>query len=393
MLQSASHPFGPDVHLIEVDGKSIYLIGTAHVSATSVSLVEQVIRSVNPRCVAVELCAPRYSSLRDPEAWKKSDIIKVFREGKSYVLLLQLLIANYQKRLGDKLHIRPGQEMLTASRCADELGARIALIDRDVKTTLRRAWATMSMWSVFKLLLSALFASTKEDTVSEQEIERLKSADALQDLMGEFSRDFPGIRNVLIDERDTYMAEKLRRLPDSSIVAVVGAGHVPGMLHKLTERHSIEALDSIPPPSPASRIIGWGIPLAFLAVLALGMLSAGGQMSLAMLEAWVWATGIWAAVGALLTLAHPLTVLTAFVVAPITTLHPLLAAGWFAGLSEALLRKPQVGDFETVVDDIGSLRGMYRNRISRILLIMVATNLTATIGAIWGAKKIVELVA
>lgn len=386
-----SHNFGPDVHLVTFDDKRVFLVGTAHVSAASVALTEQVLREVRPECVAVELCEARFKSLRDPDSWKKSDIVKVFREGKSYVLLLQLFLANYQKKLGDQLNVRPGQEMLTAANTADELGLRTALIDRDVKVTLRRAWSKMGLWNVLKLIFASLFTAEKNNEVTEEEIERLKRADALDELMKEFSREFPDIRGVLIDERDRYMSEMIRRRPERTIVAIVGAGHVPGMKRAILDRHEIEPLIAIPPPSTTTKVIGWGLPVVFLGLLVWGLYASGMGTSLAMLEAWVWATGLCAAAGALLALSHPLTVLTAFVVAPITTLHPLLAAGWFAGLSEAIIRKPTVSDFESIVDDIGTVRGIYRNRISRILLTMVLTNLTATVGAIWGAKRLIEL--
>lgn len=392
-MSAAAEHIRENVDRLNLDGRDIYLVGTAHVSKASTDLVEEVIRDIKPDSVVVELCESRYKSLKNPEIWKKTDIVSVIKEGRAYVLFAQLLLASYQKRIGAELNIKPGAEMMKAIETAEEEGAATVLGDREIKTTLKRMWSYLGFWSFLKLLVSAVASIFDSSKLKEEEIEKLKSADALDTLLSEFSSSLPDVRNALIDERDIYLSSKIKDAPGKKIVAVVGAGHVPGIKKWIFETVDISHLDEIPPPSISRRIAAWFFPVLIVALLIGGFFYSGTSTSLEMIESWIWITGLFASFGALLSLAHPLTIFTAFITAPFATIHPLIATGWFAGLVEAIIRKPRVSDFETISEDIGSFRGIYRNRVSRVLLVIVTTNIFAALGTLWGVKVLVTLLS
>ena len=381
-----------EVHKISLNGKTILLVGTAHVSEKSADCVEETIREHKPECVAIELCEPRLQSIENPNRWEETDIFDVIRSGKAYVLIAQLLLSSFQKRIAKKLGIRPGEEMLRALELTRELNVDKALIDREVRTTLKRAWANMSFWSTLKLiagLVGSLFSG--EDNVTEKEIEELKQGDALSALMAEFSELLPGIKEVLIDERDVIMATRLAALKHENIVAVVGAGHVPGMLSAFGKEVDIEPFQEIPPPSKTFRFITWGIPTLIIGLFIYGFFSSGADTSINMLSAWFLANGICSAIGAAIALAHPLTILAAFFAAPFTSLNPTVAAGWVCGLVEALLRKPRVKDFNTIADDVSTIKGIWGNRLSKTLLVVAFANIGSMFGTFIGSWKVVSL--
>lgn len=372
--------------------KTIFLVGTAHVSHSSVELVDQVIREVEPDSVAVELCSSRAQALRDPERWKNTDIISVIKEGKTFLLLAQLILAGFQRKIGKDLNIKPGAEMLRAMESADSVNAAVVMADREIKTTLQRTWSSLGIWGLTKLLASSIMGMSKGEVVTAEEVERLKSSDALNELMKEFSEAMPEVRRSLIDERDQYLAAKIRTAPGSTIVAVVGAGHVSGIKAVLEQEIDLAVLDTVPPRSPLVKIVSWSIPALAVALLIYGFFAGGKEMSFEMIKAWYLVNGFAAAVGAALALAHPLSVLSAFFAAPFTALNPFMASGWVSGLVEALLRKPRVLDLENVLDDIGSFKGIFKNRLTHILLVVALTNLTGTVGAILGIQQVAALV-
>lgn len=276
--------------------------------------------------------------------------------------------------------------MMRAVNTAEELQCLTVMADRDIKTTLKRTWASLSLWTTFKLvgaMMNGLFSSKKID---EKEIEELKSSDALASLLKEFSDALPKVRTALIDERDQYLANRIENAPGNTVVAVIGAGHIPGIKNWIGQSVDVSALEVVPPPGKLGKIISWGIPAAVIGMIVAGFFTSGFSTSAEMVKSWIWITGFTAALGAALALAHPLTILAAFVSAPITSLHPLLASGWVAGLVEAVIRKPRVSDLESIATDVVSMRGLWSNRVSRILLIVAFTNLLGTIGALYGAK-------
>lgn len=375
-----------------IDGeKTIFLVGTAHVSRASAELVERVIRELQPDVVCVELCEPRYSSLKDKHRWQQTNIFDVIRSGRSYVLLTQLLLMAFQKRLADQFDVTPGEEMQRAITVANETGASLSVIDRDIKTTLKRAWSKAGFWSLIKLSTSMLGSLFSKEEVSEEVIEELKQGDALFAIMSEFGQLLPGIKGVLIDERDLYMAEMLRRTAGKKIVAVVGAGHVPGMKAAYGSTIDLAALEQLPPPSLMLRLFVWALPLLVVVLTAYGFYASGSETGQQMIYTWIVATGSLSALGALLALAHPLTIISAFVAAPITTLNPALAAGWVAGLVEAMLRKPRVVDLENIGNDVTSAKGFWGNRVTKVLLVVAFCNIGAAIGTFVGLGKMAAM--
>jgi len=382
-----------NVHKIGLNpDKSIFLVGTAHVSEQSAQLVEDTIRENNPDCIAIELCEPRLQAIENPKRWEETDIFEIIKSGKTYVLIAQLLLSSFQKRIAKKLGIRPGEEMLRAIEVSKELNIKKALIDREVKVTLKRSWSNMSLWAGLKLLfglIASLFSG--EEKVTEKEIEELKQGDALSAIMAEFSEILPGIKEVLIDERDAIMAMSLKKLKHQNTVAIVGAGHVPGMLKAFEQEIDIEPFLEIPPPSNTFKMIAWGIPLVIVGIFIFGFLNSGAETSINMLSAWFLANGICSAIGTMIALAHPFTIITAFFAAPFTSLNPTVAAGWVCGLVEALLRKPRVKDFNTIADDVSTFKGVWGNRLSKTLLVVALANIGSMVGTFIGSWKVISL--
>lgn len=370
-----------NVHLFEKDGRQIYVIGTAHVSAKSAELVETVLRDLKPDTVAVELCEPRYRALRNPDEWKKLDIVQIIKQGKTFLLLAQLMLGGFQKKVGKKLGVKPGAEMLRAVEVADELGAQTVLADREVTITLRRTWANLGFWGGMKVLWSLLLEGLSEgEELGEEEIERLKTADVLEEAMQDFARALPQVRESLIDERDKYLASKISKAPGNKVVAVVGAGHVPGISRYLDQEIDLSPLEQIPPPSPWGKIAAWVIPLAILVLIIYGFWTAGPAMGTKMVLNFILITAISGGIGALIAWSHPLTILTSIVASPFGAAHPLIASGWIAGLAEASLRKPSVADFEALQEEPLTFKLFWTNRVTRVLLVVIAVNLAVSVG-------------
>ncbi len=333
---------------VALAGKQIAIVGTAHVSPQSVAEVQQIIEAEKPDRVCVELDDGRYRSLTEGSGWQNLNIGKVLREGKGFLLLANLVLSSFQKRLGSDVGVKPGAEMLAAVETAKSLGIPVSLCDREISTTLRRAWARTRLWGKSKMLAAMLASVFTSEKLTPEEIERLKQKDILQEMMDELAGYLPAAKEVLIDERDFYLAEKIRSSEGSSIVAVVGAGHVPGIVNRLqstAEPADLSALERIPSRGLLGKSLPWIIPGLVVVLLGLGFLKSGWQMSLNLALKWLLANGGLAALGSLLALPHPLTVLIAFVGAPIATLNPFVGIGMFTGVAEAFLRKPRVRGF------------------------------------------------
>lgn len=369
-----------DIHRLTFEGKEVILIGTAHVSRESAELVSKVIEEETPDTVCVELCQSRYQAITQKNKWKDTDLVKVIKEKKTFLLLSNLLLASFQKRIGKKLGIKPGEEMLRAVKAAGEVGASLVPADRDIRTTLSRAWRLMGFWKKIKLLTQLVLSMGETDSLTEKDIEEMKKKDVLESLLAEMGAVLPELRRILIDERDRYLAYKIRTAPGEKVVAVVGAGHVPGIKKCWNDPVDIGPLEQIPPKGKLVAFLKWGIPSVVAGLIVLGFFFAGASVGVNMLKWWVLANSVLSGIGAIIALAHPLTVLTAVVAAPLTSLNPMIAAGWVAGLVEVLLGKPKVKDFERLPEDISSVRGFWRNKITRILLVVVFTNLGSSLG-------------
>lgn len=369
-----------NIHPLYHQGKEIILLGTAHVSRESVQLVSRVIMEEKPDTVCVELCQSRYQAIRQKDRWLEMDIVKVIKEKKAFLLLSNLLLAAFQKKIANKFDIKPGEEMITAIETAETLGANIQLADRDIRTTLSRTWRAMGLWGKFKLLFQLFLSLRNIDEITEEEIEKMKQQDVLEALMSEIEKSLPVIRDILIDERDQYLSNKIKTASGKKIVAVVGAGHVSGIKAHWGNEIDINALEQLPPKRGFSRFFKWFLPLAIGMLIVFGFYLGGVQKGAHMLTWWVLANGVLAGLGALIAWAHPLTVLSSVLAAPLTSLNPMIAAGWVSGMVEAFTRHPKVKDFENLSEDILSVRGFWRNKVTRILLVVVFTNLGSSLG-------------
>ncbi|MBU0929307.1 MAG: TraB/GumN family protein [Spirochaetes bacterium] len=374
------------VKTLELSGRRITLVGTAHVSSESVDEAVSVIAAEAPDAVCVELDEARWKAMNSPDSWEKTDIVKVIKEGKAFLLLANLALSSFQRRMGADSGVKPGAEMVAAVRAAEAAGIPYRFCDRDVQTTLRRAWGKSNFWNKSKLsaqLIAAAFSNEKPDAA---EIERLKVRSELDEMMGELADYLPSVKEVLIDERDRYIAASIWATPGDRIVAVIGAGHAAGVEEWLGRLAAGEAttdvgdLELVPPKGFLARSAGWLVPALIVGLITLGFFTSGAEASLRLLLRWVALNGTLAALGSLLCLAHPLTVLVSFAAAPIATLNPLVAVGFFAGIVEAWLRKPRVSDFQTLSTDAATLRGFYRNKVTHILLVFFLSSLGGALG-------------
>ena len=372
--------YSNSVHEIQDGDRKIFLIGTAHISKNSVEEVLQVIQTEKPDTVGIELCESRYESLNSNDRWKNMDIFKVVKEKKTFLLLANLIISSFQKKLGDQIGVQPGAEMLEAANAAKEIGAEIVLMDRDVRVTLQRTWGGLSFFDKMKTLSHLILGLLVTEEIKAEDIENMKEIDVVTEAMAQLGEQFPPIKRILIDERDQYMAEKIRRAPGKVIIAVVGAGHVPGIKEELSKDHDLEQLEKVPPPGKLGKFFKWGIPSFIIALIVYGFFHVDTDVSMEMIFRWFWINGSLSALGTALAFGHPLTILTAFVAAPFTSLNPAVAAGWVAGLVEIFIRKPQVRDFESLGTDISHISGFWKNSITRVLLVVVFANLGSGIG-------------
>ena len=383
--------YSGNVHEILIDEKQILLIGTAHISQSSVDEVNDVIEQEKPDTVCIELCASRHQAMMDKDQWKNMDIFKVVREGKSFLLFANLIMTAFQKRLGSQLGVKPGAEMLAAAQASERVNSELLLADRDVKITLQRTWRGMPFWGRMKVLSQLLASLFIREEISKEEIEKLKESDALSEAMQMLADQSPDMKRILIDERDQFMAEKIRQAPGKRIVAVVGAGHVKGLTGELEREHNLAELETVPPPGKLGIWLKWGIPTLIVGLIGYGFFAVDTDVSIEMIQRWFLINGTLSAIGTAIAFGHPITIATAFVAAPFTSLNPAVAAGWVAGLVESFLRKPQVRDFENLADDITHLRGFWQNNITRILLVVMFANLGSAIGTFAGGFAIASL--
>jgi len=378
-------------HRLDFDEREFILVGTAHVSKKSAQLVRTVIEEENPDTVCVELCQSRYQAIKQKDRWQDTDIIKVVKEKNSFLLLSNLLLASFQKRIAKQFGIKPGQEMITAIETAETVGAQIHLADRDIRTTLSRTWRIMGFWGKMKLMFQLMLSLGQLDEIKEEDIEKMKQQDVLETLLAEVGKSLPALKAILIDERDQYLAEKIRTAPGNKVVAVVGAGHIPGIKKSWNTDIDTRALEQLPPKGKSIGIIKWLIPAVIIGLFIAGFFYGGAKAGADMIIWWILANGLLAGVGAIIALAHPATILSSILAAPLTSLNPMIAAGWVAGLVEAFSRKPKVKDLESLPDDILSIRGFWKNNVTRILLVVIFTNLGSSLGTFVAFPVIVKV--
>lgn len=383
------------IHRLSHGEKQITLIGTAHVSKQSAALVTETILAENPDTVCVELCHTRLAAIQDADRWRNMDIVKIIKEKRALMLFMNLLLASFQKKIADRFDIKPGQEMVNAIEAAKQINAAIVPADRDIQVTLSRVWRGMGLWAKIKLFASIVFSFGSADDIQEADIEKMKQEDILETLLADVKKSYPVIQQVLIDERDQYLAQRIEGVAGTRIVAVVGAAHVPGIKKYLTSGspENPDRLNQVPPAGPMGKILKWLIPGLILVLFATGFAMEGKDAGTDMIWIWVGANGIFAGLGAVLALAHPYTILSAVLAAPLTSLNPMIAAGWVSGLVEAFSRKPKVRDLEAIPKDIVSFKGFWRNNVTRILLVVIFTNLGSSMGTMIAVPMMLKLLS
>jgi len=375
---------------LNINDKEIILIGTAHVSKRSAEQVKEVIEAEQPDTVCVELDEQRYDSIMDENRWRNMDIFKVIKDGKATFLLMNLAISSFQKRMAKQFGIQAGQEMIQGIESAEEVGAELVLADRNIQTTFSRIWRGIGLKAKAMLLTSVFAGIFSNETITEEELEEMKSQDMLDSMLQEFTENFPSLKVPLIDERDQYLAQKIKDAPGKKIVAVLGAAHVPGITKEIHKEHDLQRLVQKPPKSRWPKIIGWSIPVIIIGLILFTLLNnpaAGVQQMIS----WTLWNGTLAALGTLAAFGHPLAILTAFLAAPITSLNPLLAAGWFAGIVQAYVSKPKVGDFEELSEDVYSVKGFWQNKVTRVLLVVMLANIGSSLGTFIGGADVIRL--
>jgi len=375
------------VQHVQRDGVDYALLGTAHVSRTSAEAVERLLASGHFDAVAIELCPSRYQALTDRKSWQQLNLFSVLREGKAGMMMASLALSAYQRRIADQFGIEPGAEMKAAIDAARRHDLPLQLIDREIGITLRRASSRLGWWRRWLMINGLVFSLFSREKISEEDVEKLKEGDLLTQTFSEFSETSPELYEALIAERDRFMAARLRQDnadgAHKQVLAVLGAGHLAGTARALNASDSaddsVTELNQSPPPSRVFKFLPWLVLIAVLSGFAWGF-SRSPELGWSLIVTWVLINGGLSALGALLARAHPLTILTALLAAPLTSLNPTVGAGMVTGAVEAWLRKPTVADFETLRDDVTRVSGWFRNRVSHVFVVFFLSNLGSAIG-------------
>ncbi|MFW5693920.1 MAG: TraB/GumN family protein [Alkalispirochaeta sp.] len=391
------------IRVVTLGSRTFYLLGTAHVSADSVTAVEETIQSGDVDHVCIEIDEGRYRSVARKKDWSQLNIFEVIKRRQAFLLLSNLVLSSFQRRMGESTGVTPGSEMIAAVNAAKRAGIGYSFGDRPVSATLRRAWAKTGFWGKNKLLASMLASAFSREKVTEADLKKLQEQNELEAMLQELADYLPSVKEVLIDERDQYLAQSIWESPSNRVLAVVGAGHVPGIIQWLTQLHEYHGessetdngnspaspkaplvdkslLEVIPPPGILRRSAPYVIPAVVAGLILWGFFRGGVEGGVQSLTRWILVNGTLSAAGALVALAHPITVIASFAAAPITSMNPTVGVGFVSGLLEAVLRKPRVTDFENLNTDILSVRGVYRNRLTRILLVFFFSTVGSAAG-------------
>lgn len=387
---------------LAVDDSQVTLLGTAHVSRASAEKVKELLASGAYDAVAVELCPSRHNAIVNPDALAQMDLFVLLRSGKAPMAAASLALGAYQQRLAEQFGIEPGAEMRAAIACAQTHGLPVLLIDREIGVTLRRIYRSIPWWRRLYLLPALLASVVTSAKVTEEEVERLKEGDMLETAFAQFADQERDLYAPLIDERDRYMAARLHQESASKkyhhILAVVGAGHLRGIGNRLSQAPAdsasatIAELDRVPRPKRWPRLIPWVVVAVIISGFVIGF-GRSADLGWQLVLDWVLINGGLAALGAAIATAHPLTVLGAFLAAPLTSLNPTIGAGMVTAALEVYLRKPKVADFSRLRQDTAHFKGWRRNRVARTLLVFVLSTLGSAIGTYVAGFRIFERLA
>ena len=363
--------------------REIVIVGTAHISEESVKLVEKIIREEKPDAVGLELCLPRYTQLVSGKKWQETNITDVVKQGNTYLFLLNIMLSAFQRKIGKQLGLKPGEEMLAASKIAEDMKIPVSLLDRDIKVTLKRAFEKMSLGEKLKLGYATMlgFFGVGEE-LSREKIEELKKKDVLSALMEELTKEAPHLKEVLVDERDVFIANKILKTPGKKIVAVVGAGHLEGILRHLDRERPIEHLMALPQKNKLlPKLLQLIIPAIIVAAIGYAFFTKGLATSLNVIFWWFIASGIGAFIGVVLARGKLTTAFVSFLTAFLAAVHPIIAVGWIVAVVEGKLVKPKVKDFEEL-GQIDSIESFTKNKVTHLLVVAALANIGSTIGTI-----------
>lgn len=379
-----------DLFRIQVHDREFILIGTAHISRESSDLVRKVIEEEKPDIVCVELDTRRHQALNEPDQWKNLDLRQIIKKKQLSALVAHLILSAYQKKLGEKLGVMPGTELLQATKVATEMNIPFALCDRDVSITLKRAWKLTPFWKRMQLAATLMASLFEKPELDESKLREIRSQDVLSELLKELGEVLPTLKQVLIDERDAYLAEKIRQTTGQKVVAVVGAGHVSGILEHLKSesKPDLPAIEIIPPSNPWWKVVAYAIPALIIGAILWISIDKGVGVATDNLIYWIFANGIPSAIGAMIALAHPLTILTAFVAAPFTSLNPTIGVGYVTALVQVWIMPPRVNEIQNVAADMSSLKKWWQNRLLKVFLAFFIPSLGSVLGTWIGGIEI-----
>ncbi len=388
------------IHLIKFKDKSeLLLIGTAHVSKDSVEEVKDNFEQYQPDIVCIELDESRYSNKKNKQTWSDTTITKVIKEGKGFLLLANMALASFQKRMGQNTGVQTGEEILSAAKLAEENNIPFSFCDREIQTTFRRAWAKSNFWNKMKLLATLISAAFSKEEISEEELEELKKADVLDTMMQEMAKELPTVKEVLIDERDLFLAKSMFKSKGKKRLGVIGAGHTNGILKHLEKLDNGEMdtntseISSVPKASLFGRSLKYLIPALIIGIIAFGFINAGWNQGVKMFGYWVAVNAIFTAIGGIIGLAHPLNIIASMIAAPFTSLNPTIGVGIVSGILEYRFRKPSVKDFDNMSDDALSLKGWYKNKALHGLLVFFICSIGSAIGTFIGFPVLINILA
>jgi pheromone shutdown-related protein TraB len=329
----------------------------------------------------VELCQKRYENFKNRDQWKKTDVFTIIKEKKVLLLMTNLIMSSFYRKLGKELDVMPGAEMMEGAKEAEKRNINLVLADRNIDITLKRVWSGLSFGQKIKCasnLVSMLFLPMEK--IDKDAVEELKKGDNIGSAIDELAREFPGIKNRLVDERDYYLAEKIRTANGTKIVAVLGAAHCKGVSQCIKKPFDLSEIEKVPPKSIIPALIGWFLCAAFVSLLAYGFIKGGVETGVNSIILWSAITAGFSALGCMLAFAHPLAILAALLSAPLITIIPMIATGWIAGIVQALIKKPTAADMENIPVDTETFKGFWKNSLTRVLLVIIFTNIGASIG-------------
>ena len=371
-----------NVHKIRFENdQELYLIGTAHVSQNSADLVERIITEVKPDRVCLELDEQRFEGITKKNRYEDLNIFNIIKKKQLFFFIGQFVMSSFQKKISEQTGSRPGSEFIRAIDTCNEAGIDIRLIDRNIGTTLKRAWRLTPFRHKMKFLGALLF--TDNDELENLDIEELKNSDAIETMVNSFSDDLPVTKEVLIDERDIYLTYGMQQNMGEKTVVVVGAGHVPGILKKINSPISDDvknSIDFVPDPSIIGRLIPWIIPAIVICMFVWGFTSGRKDIAQDAIIFWIVANGALTSIGCILALAHPLTIIAGFIAAPITSLNPTIGAGFVTAIIQSIVVKTRISDFEQINSKSMKFRQWWSNRITKIFLVFIFSSIGSSIG-------------